>query len=92
MALTKDELRYAAELSKVSEACKKNGTSFESLVRSVLSELLGSSSAQACVFHIGPERLTDPVRLVEGLTGIFGSGADVLLRRIAAGSPSMGGA
>jgi hypothetical protein len=87
MALTKDALFYATELSKVAEACRKNGTSFQSLVRSELSELLGASSAQACVFHIGPECLTDPWRLVEGLKDIFGSGADVLLGRIAAASP-----
>jgi hypothetical protein len=90
-ALTKDELRYVAELLKVSEACKKNGESFEGVVSRELSRLLGASAGRATMFHLGPESLSDPVRLVEKLTVVFGSGADLLLQKLAAAGPPLQG-
>jgi hypothetical protein len=81
-----------AELLKVSDACKKNGESFEGLVLREMTRLFGASACKAIIYHLGPESLSDPERLVEGLTGMFGSGAALLLQRlVAAGPPRQGG-
>jgi hypothetical protein len=85
-APTRDDKRYVAELSAVEEACRKKGVSFESLVRRELTGILGAASAQACISHLGEGSLSEPRLLVDGLNRIFGSGADVLLRRLAAAS------
>jgi hypothetical protein len=87
-APTKDDKCYVAELSAVEEACRKKGVSFEGLMRRELTGIFGATAAQACIFHIGERSLSEPGLLVDGLNRIFGSGAGVLLRRLAAAGPS----
>ena len=73
---------YAEQLSKIARECERSGVSFSGKVMRDLSDILGPSPAQAVVFYVHGENLSNPKRLVEGIVRLFHQGAPVILAKL----------
>lgn len=86
--LSDDDVNYyVARLSKIAAECRRSGQSLSGKVMLCLSEMLGSSVAQAVIYYVDGEGLADPRSLVEGLVRLFHQGASVILAELVKQAP-----
>jgi hypothetical protein len=78
----KNATRYEEGLMEISRGCGYLPGCFSKRIVEGLSNVLGQPAAQAVIHYMPPKWKSDPKAVVDGLTGIFHDGADVILQRM----------
>lgn len=73
---------YAEQLSKMARECERSGVSFSGKVMRDLAEILGPAGAQAVIYFLDGDNISNPKRLVDGLLRLFHQGASVILTNL----------